>query len=95
MISARSKAMRGWEPLLKRFLGTRDTIVMECGTIEKAKTARARYYKVREYYLKDVELHEKYQTVLHERKAVLVGASLSFELHSNEYMVTFLKGITR
>ncbi len=87
--------MLEWEPLFERFLENDVPVLMEFSTLAEAKAARKIYYRIREYYQQDEEWLKKYGSVLDNRKAIIEGTALIFELHSLEYLEALRKAVAR
>jgi len=72
-------AVEKWVPLLDRFLGTVNVIVVTCKSQLAAKQFRSQFYKARMHVYKDKELYAKYGEVLATRQATHVKCDVIFE----------------
>jgi hypothetical protein len=86
-----SKAIEKWIPLLDRFLGSTQVIIVTCKTQLEAKQLRASFYKARGQVYKDKELYAKYGEVLKTRTALLNKCDVTFEYTERRDVQTVLK----
>lgn len=84
-------AVDKWMPLLDRFLGSSNVVIVTCKTQLEAKQMRSSFYKARMRIFRSQELYAKYGEVLSTRQAILNGKEVMFEYTEKRDVLTILK----